>query len=215
MIGFLLAVSAAYILAAAVFFPVLPWRSAAATGWKVIVAAAVLACPLLIPSDQIMGRAFASLVCVDLFFRLMDLSRQVRQAGTGPATWRDFAWFLIPFPALLVLYGAKERASLPKGSDGVAALVRTVASGVLFMGMLALTLTVRQSSILRESFWLDHTVKVAIFAAAIESLSQTLCGPGATGGIQDTADRRLGDPLANAGRVLVALQQSSTRLALP
>jgi hypothetical protein len=176
VVAFLLAVSAAYVLAAAIFFPVLHWRSAAATGWKVLVAAAVLACPLLIPSDQIMGRAFASLVCVDLFFRLMDLSRQVRLSGTGPAIWQDYAWFLNPFPALLVVYAAKERVSSPKGSTGVAALVRTGAGGILFLGMLALTLAVRQNGILRGSFWLDHTVKVAIFAVAIESLSQALAG---------------------------------------
>jgi hypothetical protein len=175
VVAFLLAVSAAYFLAASLF-PVLHRRSLPTAIWQTLVAAAVLACPLLIPADQILGRAFASLVCVDLFFRLIDLSRQMQQAAMGPPNWQDYARFLIPFPVLLVVYGAKERVSSAQGSTGAAALVRTVAGGTLFLGLLALTLGVKQSDILRGSFWLDHTVKVAIFAVAIESLSQALWG---------------------------------------
>jgi MBOAT membrane-bound O-acyltransferase family protein len=140
------------------------------------VAAAVLVCPLLIPADQIIGRAFASLVGIDLFFRIMDLSRQSWRGAIGFVSWQDYAIFLIPFPTLLVVYGAKERIRSTSSSAVMTALVRTVAAGTLFLGALALTLATAHSAFLRGSFWLDHAVKVAIFAVAIESLSQALFG---------------------------------------
>jgi len=141
-----------------------------------LVAAAVLACPLLIPAERIVGRAFAALVCGDLFFRLMDLTRQARRAGTSSATWQDYAQFLIPFPAMLVVYGAKQRLDSPNSVFAIAALVPVAAGGTVFLGALALTLAATQSAVLRASFWLDHAVKVALFAVAIESLSQALWG---------------------------------------
>ena len=175
VVAFLLAVSVAYFVAAALY-PVLHWQSSRAVAWKMFVAATVLACPLLIPAERIVGRAFAALVCGDLFFRLTDLTRQVRRAGTRLATWQDYAWFLIPFPALLVVYGAKERLGSPSIAIAIAALARIAVGGAVFLAALALTLAATHNAVLCGSFWLDHTVKVAIFAVAIESLAQALAG---------------------------------------
>ena len=175
MVAFLLAVFVAYVMAATLY-PILHWQSSWAVVWKMFVAAAVLACPLLIPADRIIGRAFAALVCVDLFFRLTDLTRQARRPGATVPTWQIYAWFLIPFPALLVVYGAKQRLSSTSSTSALAALARTALGGTVFLGALALTLAATHSAVLRGSFWLDHAVKVAIFAVAIESLAQALAG---------------------------------------
>jgi MBOAT, membrane-bound O-acyltransferase family len=175
VVAFLLAVSVAYVVAAALY-PVLHWRSLPAVVGKLLVVAAVLACPLLIPAERIVGRAFAALVCGDLFFRLTDLTRQARRSGATVATWQEYAWFLIPFPVLLVVYGAKERLGSMSNPTAIVALVRLAVGGAVFLAALGLTLAATHSAVLRGSFWLDHAVKVAIFVVAIESLAQALAG---------------------------------------
>jgi hypothetical protein len=175
VVAFLFAVFVAYALAATLY-PVLRWQSSWAVVWKVFTALAVLPCPLLIPAEQVIGRAFAALVSVDLFLRLTDLTRQTRLTAARIATWKEYAWFLIPFPALLVVYGEKERLSSTSNSAALVALARTAAGALVFLGSLAVTLAAAQNAYLRGAFWLDHTVKFAVFAVAIESLSQALAG---------------------------------------
>ena len=65
---------------------------------------------MLIPPDRVIFRAFAALFATEIMFKIIDYRRQVRVTGSPPLGFRDFLWFLVPFPPLLVVFSDKLRA---------------------------------------------------------------------------------------------------------
>jgi hypothetical protein len=169
----LLAVAAAY-GCAFVVGPFLRMRGVVAIPAISIATPAVLLSPLLIPSERIRLRAVAAFVATDLMFRMIDYFCHQR-SKRDTAGYRDYCRFLVPFPVLLVTLAEHRRRLLGNvlawqdvvrvfgGAAGVAA-------GFLFLGL------AEEVAIIRESFFVDHVVKVAIFVLTIESASRLLYG---------------------------------------
>ena len=80
---------------------------------SVVVAAATCmacwACLFIIPPEHVILRALTALLNVDLFFRLIDFTRQLQIGKLENVVWADYCRFLIPFPLLLVVFGEKDR----------------------------------------------------------------------------------------------------------
>src|SRR4051812_17243532 len=66
-----------------------------------------LAFTLLIPSDEVVGRALASFIFLDLALKMVDYARDSRRNRT--AGYLDYLCFLVPFPLLLVRLSEHKR----------------------------------------------------------------------------------------------------------
>ena len=66
----------------------------------------VLACPLLIPSEDVALRAAAAWVSGDLAFKMVDFCRHRRRDGP---VLREYVRFLVPFPVFAVVYPDHRR----------------------------------------------------------------------------------------------------------
>lgn len=133
-----------------------------------------LACPLLIPSDQVVLRALSALPCTDLSLRVTDYLRHSRHSALGFVS-RDYYRFLISFPALLVTFRDHQRRlphPVPPGPE----IARVLLGAAGFAAAFLITLHLADDSALRASHLLDHVVKLGVFIVAIESLSRMLFG---------------------------------------
>jgi hypothetical protein len=133
---------------------------------------AVLACPLLIPSENVALRAAAACVSGDLALKMVDFSRH--RGRDGPALG-EYVRFLVPFPVFAVVYPDHRRRLARPDRPWPHALrilggLAGVASGWLLAG------AKRGVSPFRSSFPLDHAAMLVLFVLTIESLSQVLYG---------------------------------------
>jgi hypothetical protein len=174
MLYFVLAIPVAYALGLSLYLAI-DWKSWFGSAVWCVVTAAIPACSLLIPAEHVILRAFALLVLVDLFLKLVDLGRRRRQVGVDAVTWSDHVLFLLPFPWLLVVYDRKRRAQR-RATPGSWDVVRLVAGAAVFTLCLVLMLLAERSADLRSSLPLEHVTKLALFLVGIESLAQALCG---------------------------------------
>lgn len=170
---FLLATAAAYAVAFA-SGPLLILRSRCAFGAAAGAIGLLAACPFLIPYKEVQWRAVAAFISVALMFKIVDAVRHMRLSGSR-ITFGDYCRFLIPFPVLQVVLaqrwrrlpnGVSRRPEVPKLLVGAVGF----AAGFLFLRLL------HENPLLQSSFLLDHSVKLAVFLVAIESLSQSLNG---------------------------------------
>ena len=133
---------------------------------------AVLACPLLIPAENMGLRAASACISGDLAFKMVDFFRH--RGRDGPALG-EYVRFLVPFPVFGVVY-PDHRRRLARPDRGWPHVLRIL--GGLAGVALALLLSVakRGLSPFRSSFPLDHAAMLVLFVLAIESLSQVLYG---------------------------------------
>jgi hypothetical protein len=132
----------------------------------------IFVAPLLIPAEWIQGRAFASLLTVDLAFRLIDLLRRGFQPA---ASWSERWRFLLPFPYWLVVYPQYQRARR-LGTPGRLELSRIVGGAAGVALALILLFAAAGGATLRCSFLVDHVAKLFLFVLVTESAAQLLCG---------------------------------------
>jgi hypothetical protein len=169
----LVCLTVAYGLAVAIY-PLVRRRGALSV---VVAAAACIACwasLFIIPPEHVILRALTSLLNVDLFFRLIDFTRQTRLGKLENVGWADYCRFLIPFPLLLVVFGEKGRRLRPdqRSAADVWRLVLS-ASGIALGFMLLFA--ANRAPALRASFLLDHVTKLFIFLLTVESMATALC----------------------------------------
>jgi hypothetical protein len=173
VIFLLLSIAVAYALALA-WYSLVRVHPRWATPSGTAVAAALLACPLLIPAGRVGMRALAAVVCVDLFFKIVEMTTNTVRAAKV-ISLPEYYRFLIPFPVLLVVLEHRLRRS-GRTWPLTGEIVRTLTGGLIFAAALGLTLAATHSRLLRSSFALDHVVKLILFLTAIEALSQLLLG---------------------------------------
>lgn len=169
----LLAIALAYGCALAV--PLLGWFR----GWLLTPAGwcsalGCLACPLLIPTNQVGLRAAAVFVSVELALKIADFLRR-RRIGWDRSVVREYCRFLIPFPVLAVVYpDHKRRLARPDrpwpSISRILAGSACVAAGVVLVRAIALEPVVQGSRVL------DHILRLLIFVPVIESISRMLYG---------------------------------------
>jgi hypothetical protein len=174
VVAFLAAAAAAYALALALY-PISRLRARWVLPLCGVLTAATLGTPLLISAQQVVPRAFAALIAVDVFFKLVDFTRLRIRGPTAEIGWSEFCQFLVPLPVLLVVHHRKRR-SRTGDRPWVGGFVRFAAGGSLFAACVAALLMAGDSAALRRSFLLDHVAKVILFLIAIESLSQGFWG---------------------------------------
>jgi hypothetical protein len=131
-------------------------------------------CPLLIPANEVIARALVSVLCADAWFRGVDLARVLsRRRATSPSL-RQCLEFLIPFPTFLAVYDdRKRRASMQIESIE---LWRVAIAGSLVIVELGSLHLLFEVPALKASFILDHIVKLLLFVATTETLSQLALG---------------------------------------
>ncbi len=167
---FYLSIALAYGIALAAW-PILKGKGWIGAVGSAIAAGSVMLCPALIPPEKVMGRALTALVCIDPFFKMIDYARHCRTVGGGRAG--EYYRFLIPFPALLIVFGERDRglpARVAVGPEMARVIVGAVGSAMCFLAVISGTVGVRWS------FALDHAVKLVVFVVLIESASQMLHG---------------------------------------
>lgn len=139
-----------------------------------IVGATSLACPLLIPAEHVRTRALASVLCVEIWLKLIDLARVTSDPRHPHVSRAQALQFLIPFPTLLVVFDDKQRRTSAwiNRSDAL----RAVIGGVTVIGACCALKFLAQVPALQQSFVVDHLVKLLLFVITIESLSQASLG---------------------------------------
>lgn len=167
---FCLSIASAYGIALAAW-PIVKRKGRIGAIGSLIAAGLVMLCPALIPAEQVMGRALVALVCVDPCFKMIDYARRRRtvEAGRPGAYLR----FLIPFPALLVVFGERDRVPATRASVGFE--IARIVGGAGVAAICALAVIAGKIDV-RSSFALDHAVKLVVFVVLIESVSQMLYG---------------------------------------
>jgi hypothetical protein len=173
-ISLLVSLATAYFLAIAIY-PVIRRRDASCIIAVGLACIAVLGCLLIIPREQVVLRAVTALFNVDLFFRLIDFTRQSWQGKTETASWNDYCRFLIPFPLFLVVFGQKDRRLRRDQRSTANVLKLLFGSAGVALGFV-LVFGAEKIPTLQSSFILDHVVKLFIFVLAVESMAQGLCG---------------------------------------
>lgn len=152
----------------------------AATWLRLPLTLSLVLTPLLIDKQSTMLRAAACFVAVELFFKLVDYYGQFHERKAMDRSFAAFARFLVPFPILFVRFRAIERKP---DWDGRRMIVTIIALGIFLAGFVQLRL-LKQFSLVRESFLVDHTLKFICFVITIESLSQCLNGAERLAGFQ-------------------------------
>jgi hypothetical protein len=134
---------------------------------------ATLLLPLIINAESILFRALMEAVCLDFALKTMDYGRQAH-LSPEQRSFREFCYLLVPFPLFLAVIEEKKR--LPRCDVSPLNLLRivvgTCGAGLAVIGALWLNTW----PIVRESFLVDHLVKVPIFILAVESGSQAILG---------------------------------------
>ena len=141
----------------------------------VLIGVAILLCALVIPADKVVLRAFACLAYTELAFKQADYARCVREGRVNSIPTGEYLWFLIPIPALVVVFADahRRRALRP---DYVFELLRVLLGVTTFGTACAVLHWSASVSLFQRSFVFDHTAKLFLFVVAIEAVSQTLLG---------------------------------------
>lgn len=137
--------------------------------WAWLVALPLLMCPRWIPAEAVAARGLTCLVCADAWFRVIDLSRVLQKT---PLTWQTCIRFLVPWPFLLTVFEAWN--SVPRVSPRTVRGLRLIVALLTGVGVAALLWGAASSPVLRDSFLLDHCLKVALFVIAVEAGSAAL-----------------------------------------
>ena len=131
----------------------------------------VMLFPLIIPAERIGLRALALLVCIELWFKMVDYSRQKKR----PDSFSRYLRFLIPFPSLLVVLSERDRR-LPSMRSRWPDVFSVIFGGACFGSGFLLLKAATSVAAVQTSFVLDHCLKVAIFVFTIEGLSRLIRG---------------------------------------
>jgi hypothetical protein len=147
-------------------------RGKRAIGWSAGLLLAL--CPLLIPANEVIARALVSVPCADAWFRSVDFARVLsRRRATSPSLSQCLE-FLIPFPTFLAVFDdRKRRASMTIESIELRRVAIAGSLVIIELGLLHLLFDVPA---LQASFILDHIVKLLLFVATTETLSQLALG---------------------------------------
>lgn len=138
------------------------------------VGAVSLFCPLLIPAEHIRTRALASVICVEIWLKLIDLARVTSDPRHAPVTLMQAAQFLVPFPTLLVVYDDKQwRTGTSIERQDV--LRAAIGGSIVFAAFCTLKL-LAQAPAFQQSFLLDHLVKFVLFVVTTEAIAQASVG---------------------------------------
>jgi hypothetical protein len=168
------AVVAAYVYAV-IAFPLLriPGRFGRLLG--ICAALVELPCPLLIAADQMVLRAIAEFLCVDLWLKMIDYSRQFRAGDAGSSSFPAYLRFLPPIPVLSVVFGEREKRladRLPVARE----LAIVGLTGCIAVGAFPAVEFASSIPALRACFPLNHAVKLAMFLVTIEAISRISWG---------------------------------------
>lgn len=136
-----------------------------------LIAAPLLALPLLVPANQIQGRALVAFFCVDAALKIVDFGRELRRGR--PVQWTEYLRFLVPIPLLLVRL--KERRWLTERA-GWRDTRQTLLAGAVVLAIVALMEPASQIAAVREHFWLDHVLKVGMYVVLMEATGYLLQG---------------------------------------
>jgi hypothetical protein len=131
-------------------------------------------CPLLIPANEVIARALVSVLCADAWFKSVDLARLLsRRRATAPSFLQCLE-FLIPFPTFVAVFDDRKR----RDSMTIEAidLWRVAIGGSLVIIEIWVLDRLFEVPALKSSFILDHIVKLLLFVATTESLSQLMLG---------------------------------------
>jgi hypothetical protein len=147
-------------------------RFGAVISWCFV--AIVLICPLLIPSANIGLRAASAFASGDISFKMVDYFRHWTKVERS-IVLREYYRFLIPFPALSVVYPDHKRRLLKPASPWPHVL--RLAGGILGFALAILSVrSLSKIALIESNFALNHAVALPIFVVAIESLSRALFG---------------------------------------
>lgn len=144
-------------------------------------AAGALSAPLIIPATEPFPRAAASILSLDCAFRLVDLLRTRRPI----ASLRESLWFIVPFPVMNALWDWKRLCRerwIARPGNWRTLIAGCVAFAVCW-GVLDAT---AKNSLLAANHLLDHTFKLILFVAAVESGALALCAVERLVGFQTT-----------------------------
>src|SRR5215831_10603217 len=147
-------------------------RVGASIGWCFV--PIILVCPLLIPSANIGLRAASAFASGDISFKMVDYFRHWGKVERS-ILLREYYRFLIPFPALSVVYPDHKRRLLRAASPWPQVL-RLVGGIVGFTLALLAVRSLSSVALLQSNFALNHAVALPILVVGIESLSRALFG---------------------------------------
>lgn len=164
------AVAAAFAIAvlAGVLFRQLPERTSRRLVW--LLPPAILNCVVIVPDEHIGLRAMTAFLVNEVALKVVDAFRR-----PVPISFRDYIWFLLPFPAMAVIFPNHKRR-LVHADPPLSHLVRIALGTMVFVLIVAVPHGLNRLSVLQSSFVLDHFVKFALFIPAIEAVSQVLFG---------------------------------------
>jgi D-alanyl-lipoteichoic acid acyltransferase DltB (MBOAT superfamily) len=147
-------------------------RPLVVASWSI--AAGALACPLLIPAADIGLRAASAFLSVDIAFKIVDFAQTHRGTWNG-AVVHDYFRFLIPFPALAIVFPDHKRRL--KQRDALWPHILRIVIGTAFVAVaLLLTRAVSENVTVRSCPVLSHVLRVLIFVPTIEAISRVLYG---------------------------------------
>ena len=169
LLSFLLSVTISYSCALAFGSAPRKFPSCFRSGFVVI---AVLACPLLIPANEIILRAVAALVSGDLAFKVVDMSR-LESTNDVPLRFSEFWRFMIPFPFLLVVFQQKQKR-LSHADCRWTNISRAIAAMLICAFSIGFMHVASLLTVVKTSFFCDHVVKVSAFVLLLEALSRFL-----------------------------------------
>ena len=174
MIQFARAVIAAYCYAV-MAFPLLRIRGRFGRFLAICVALITPLCAFLISADRVIERAFAELVAVDLSFKMIDFARQHGNRPAKSIPFRDYLRFLAPFPALLVVFGERDKRTAAR-PPLARELVIISLLGCVIAGALVTVQVADGKAAVQASFLLDQAIKLALFVVTIEAFSRMSWG---------------------------------------
>jgi hypothetical protein len=134
---------------------------------------AALLFPFAIVADSVLFRALAEALCLDLALKTTDYGRQV-QSSPEHRSFTEFCYLAMPFPIFLAVIEGKQR--LPLYDVSPLNLLRIVAGAGGVALALGATLWLNEQTIVRDSFLIDHLLKVPAFILAVEAGSRMILG---------------------------------------
>jgi hypothetical protein len=159
----LIALAAAYVIAMAAG-PLLPLTTRFSRTSDILLIVPLLAVPLLVPVENIVGRAVVAFAGVDLALKLIDYAREMRLGRRWE--WKEYLWLLPPLPILLVRL--RDRRWLRESAPWQDALRALAAAAIVIAVFVSLGPVARVDAI-QQHFLLDHAVKIAMFVVLIEA----------------------------------------------
>lgn len=114
-------------------------------------AAPLLAVPLMVPSDNVVGRALVAFAGVDLALKMIDCARELRLGR--PWSWAEYLRLLPPVPILLVRL--RDRRPL-REQAGWKDVVRALPAGAIVLAVFASMELVARVDAIQEHFLLEH-----------------------------------------------------------